>query len=310
MPRWSIHAFTLRQLQYVLAIAEYKSFRRAAEVCAVAQPSLSAQVAQLESALGVAIFERSTRGVTVTRAGSTVIERARRTLLEADDLIGAAQRAQDPLAGTLNLGVIPTVAPYLLPEITGQLRAKFPRLQLLWAEEKTRVLVERIATGELDAGVLAVESEIGELEYQELGRDAFFLAVPSDHRLARGTAPARVDQLEDETVLLLEDGHCFRDQALAVCRRGGADEASVRATSLSTLTQMVAAGTGITFLPQIAIRTENRAGLLVTRAFGPRGPSRTLALAWRKTAPFADTLRALASAISDIVARLSKKPVP
>jgi len=236
-----------------------------------------------------------------------VLERARRTLLDADDLIATAERSRDPLAGTLHLGVIPTVAPYLLPEITGDLRAKFPRLQLLWAEEKTRVLVERIENGELDAGILAVESKIGELEYEELGRDAFFLAVPPGHRLARGSAPARIDQLDNETVLLLEDGHCFRDQVLDVCKRGGADEASVRATSLSTLTQMVAYGTGITFLPQIAIRTENRARLLVTRAFGPRGPSRTLALAWRKSAPFSDTLRPLGAAIAQIVARIASK---
>jgi LysR family hydrogen peroxide-inducible transcriptional activator len=302
--RYSTHAFTLRQLQYALAVAEYKNFRKAAEACAVAQPSLSAQVAQLEAALGVAIFERTARGVSVTRAGSSVLERARRTLLEADDLVATAERSRDPLAGLLNIGVIPTVAPYLLPEITGELRAKFPRLQLFWLEDKTRVLVERIASGELDAAVLALESELGELEYEELGRDPFLLAVPAGHRLARGTAPARIEQLQDETVLLLEDGHCFREQALAVCRRGGAEEASLRATSLSTLTQMVASGAGITFLPQIAVATENRASLLVTRAFGPRGPARTLALAWRKTAPFADTLRALAEAMRGIVRRV------
>ena len=188
------------------------------------------------------------------------------------------------------------------------LRQKFPRLRLLWAEEKTRVLVERIAAGELDAGILAVESEIGDLEYAALGRDLFHLAVPGDHRLARGTQTVRVDQLEDEIVLLLEDGHCFREQALDVCRRGGAAEASVRATSLSTLTQMVAGGMGITFLPQIAIRTENRASSLVTRSFGARGPFRTLALAWRKTAPCADTLGPLAEAIRIIVGRLGAKP--
>src|SRR4051794_6144015 len=120
--RWSIHAFTLRQLQYALAIAEHKNFRKAAEACAVAQPSLSAQVAQLEAALGLTLFERSARGVTVTRAGSSVLDRARRTLLEADDLIATAERARDPFAGELSIGVIPTVAPYLLPEITGELR--------------------------------------------------------------------------------------------------------------------------------------------------------------------------------------------
>jgi LysR family hydrogen peroxide-inducible transcriptional activator len=305
MSRWSPHPVTLRQLQYVVAVAEFKSFRRAAEACAVAQPSLSAQVAQLEGALGLPIFERSARGVAVTKAGAALLERARRTLLDADDLLAIAERSRDPLSGTLNIGVIPTVAPYLLPEISTELRQKFPRLRLLWAEEKTRVLVERIATGELDAGILAAESELGELDSVPLGRDAFYLAVPGDHRLARGTQAVKIDQLEDETVLLLEDGHCFRDQALDVCRRGGAAEASVRATSLSTLTQMVAGGMGITFLPQIAIRTENRANSLVTRPFGARGPSRTLVLGWRKTAPFADALRPLAEAIRGIVLRVT-----
>jgi len=307
MNRWAPHPVTLRQLQYVLAVAEFKSFRRAAEACAVAQPSLSAQIAQLEAALGVAIFERLPRGVALTQAGSAVLERARRTLLEADDLQLTAERARDPLSGTLTIGVIPTVAPYLLPEIGPALRAKFPRLQLLWVEEKTRTLVEGIAAGNLAAAIVALESELGDLESEPLGRDAFVLAFPPEHRLARASAPARIDQLEDETVLLLEDGHCFRDQALSVCRRVRAEEASVRATSLSTLAQMVAGGTGITFLPELALRTENRTRALRTLPFGPRGPARHLALAWRKTAPFADALRAIAEVIRGGVARLTQE---
>jgi LysR family hydrogen peroxide-inducible transcriptional activator len=304
MARWSTHPFTLRQMQYALAIAEFKSFRRASEACAVAQPSLSAQISQLESALGVALFERGARGVSVTRAGAEVLDRMRRTTLAADDLAATAERSRDPSAGTLSIGVIPTVAPYLLPEITSELRAQFPHLQLLWAEEKTRALLERIAEGGLDAGILALESELGDLEYEQLGRDPFLLAVPAGHRLARTTTAARIDQLADETVLLLDDGHCFRDQALAVCRRAGAAASSVRATSLPTLTQMVAGGNGITILPQIAIRTENKAGLLMIRPFGPRGPSRTLVLAWRKSAPFSELLRQLSRAIRKVVARL------
>lgn len=300
----------MRQLQYLLAVAEFRNFRRAAEACAVAQPSLSAQIAQLESALGLVIFERAARGVSITKAGVAVLERARRTLLEADDLLAIARGSRDPLSGPLNIGVIPTVAPYLLPEISSELRDRFPRLRLLWSEEKTTTLVARIAAGELDAGILALESELGDLELAELGRDAFFLAVPGDHRLARGRQAVRLDQLAEETVLLLEDGHCFRDQALAVCRSSGADEASVRATSLSTLTQMVAGGMGITLLPQIAIRTENRARALVTRPFVARGPSRTLVLAWRKTAPFGESLRPLADAVRAIVRRVASTPSP
>jgi LysR family hydrogen peroxide-inducible transcriptional activator len=297
MSRWSPHPVTLRQLQYVLAVAEFKSFRKAAEACAIAQPSLSAQVAQLESALGVQIFERLPRGVEVTEAGAAVLDRARRTIVEADDLVGVAGRARDPHAGALRIGVIPTVAPYLLPEIAPVLRAKFPKLVLFWEEEKTRSLIERIDAGGLDAGILAAESDMGDLVFEPLGRDAFFLAVPKGHRLAASAGPVRLDQLEGETVLVLEDGHCFRDQALEVCHRAGADEASVRATSLSTLAQMVVSGAGVTLLPRIAVATENRARGLVIRPFGVRGPSRTLALAWRKTSARADVLKSAAGVI-------------
>lgn len=305
MSRWSPHPITLRQLQYVVAVAEHRSFRRAAEACAVAQPSLSSQIAQLETALGVRIFERLPRGVIVTDAGVPILDRARRTLLDAEDLLATSERARDPLAGILRIGVVPTVAPYLLPEIAPALRARFPRLRFLWFEEKTRALIERVTSGELEAGIAAVGADLDGLEQEELGRDPFLLAMPLGHRLARGTSPARPAQLEGETVLLLDDGHCFRDQALAVCQRVRAEEASVRATSLSTLAQMVAGGEGITLLPSIAVASENRTGGLVLRSFGARGPSRTLALAWRATAPVGDALRAIAETIRPVVTRLA-----
>lgn len=307
MRRWAPHPVTLRQLQYALAVAEFRSFRRAAEACAIAQPSLSIQIAQLEASLGVHLFERLTRGIVVTEAGAAVLERARRTVLEADDLVAAAERASVGRAATLHVGVIPTVAPYLLPEVAPELRAKHPEFRVFWEEDKTKTLVGHVEAGELDAAILAVESEIGELAYEELGKDAFFLAVPANHKLARGQAPARLDQLEGQTVLVLEDGHCFRDQALAVCHRAGADEASVRATSLSTLAQMVVGGTGITLLPRLAIGTENRAGGLVIRPFGARGPSRTLALAWRKTMPATVALRTLAKTIASVMTELAAR---
>jgi len=307
MSRWSPHPVTLRQLQYALAVAEHRSFRRAAEACAVAQPSLSLQVAQLESALGVVLFERLPRGVVVTEAGALLLERARRTVVDADDLVASAERARDPLSGTLRIGLIPTVAPYLLPSLAPALRARYPRLSLVWLEDKTRVLLERIAAGELEAGVVAAESQLGELMHEELGRDPFWLALPPGHKLARTNAPARAAELDGETVLLLDDGHCFRDQALAVCARVGAEEASIRATSLSTLAQMVAGGAGITLLPSIAVETENRAGGLRTRPFGARGPARTLALVWRKTAPCVPALRALVEPMRAAVAALSQR---
>lgn len=308
MRRWAPHPVTLRQLQYALAIAEHGTFRKAAEACAIAQPSLSAQVAQLEDALGVRLFERLPRGVVVTEAGAAILDRARRTILEADDLVSTAARTRDPLSGTLRVGVIPTVAPYLLPDIATTMRSGYPALKLIWSEEKTRDLVARVLSGELDAGILALESDLADLETAMLGRDAFFLAVPSSHKLAKPThkgAPAKLDDLEGETVLLLDDGHCFRDQALAICTRIGAEEASMRATSMSTLTQMVAGGVGITLLPQIALATENRARSLVVRPFGPRGPARTLVLAWRKTSAVAPSLRAVAITMRSAIEKLT-----
>jgi LysR family hydrogen peroxide-inducible transcriptional activator len=235
--------------------------------------------------------------VTVTEAGRDLLARAERTLLAADELVASAEGRRDPEGGTLRVGVIPTVAPYLLPELMPLLRKRYPRLQFVWVEEKTAPLLARLEAGALDAGILALDEELGDLQHAELGRDPFLLAVPTGHRLARPGAPAQLEHLDGETVLLLDDGHCFRDQVLSVCQRAGADEASVRATSLSTLAQMVAGGAGITLLPRLAIATENRARGLVTRPFGPRGPSRTLGLVWRRTFPGAATVAAIAAVI-------------
>ncbi|HVY26007.1 MAG TPA: LysR substrate-binding domain-containing protein [Polyangiaceae bacterium] len=311
MRRWAPHPLNLRQLQYALAVAELRSFRKAAEACAVAQPSLSQQIAQLESTLGVRLFERLPRGVLVTEAGAAVLERAQQALLHVDDLVQSAERLREPFAGTLRVGVIPTVAPYLLPEIAPQLRSAYPRLSLLWEEDKTHVLLDKLGTGELDAGILALGTEgFEELEHVVVGRDAFYLVAPRDHELARhAKKPLRLDALDGESVLLLDDGHCFRDQALSVCQRVGAAEASVRATSISTLAQMVAGGIGITLLPGIALRTENRARSLAVRSFGARGPARTLVLAWRKTSPGSATWRKIGATVSDSY-RLSKSCNP
>src|ERR671925_1279283 len=157
--------FTLRQLQYVVAVAEMLSFRRAAERCNVSQPSLSAQVAELETALGFSLFERDRRGVLVTAAGQEIISRARRVLVEADDFVETANRFLDPLAGTLRIGVIPTIGPYLLPRVVPALRKAYPRMMLIWIEDKTEVLVRRVAHGDLDAALLALESDLGDLEH-------------------------------------------------------------------------------------------------------------------------------------------------
>jgi LysR family hydrogen peroxide-inducible transcriptional activator len=292
--RTSPYPVSLRQLQYVAAVAEARSFRRAAEACAVSQPSLSAQVAEAERALGVRLFERDRRRVLVTAAGETLVARARRVLVEADDLLEAARRHADPLAGTVRIGVIPTIGPYLLPRIVPALRERLPALLVLWQEDRTAALVGRVAAGELDAALLAREADLRDLVQAEIAADPFVLAAPRGHPLARGAGPLPAEALEGERVLLLDEGHCLREQALAVCSRAGADELGFRATSLSTLVQMVASGAGVTLLPQIAIDSEAGRARLRTRPFAPPAPGRTLVLAWRRGAAREAALRAIA----------------
>ncbi|HVZ74973.1 MAG TPA: LysR substrate-binding domain-containing protein [Polyangia bacterium] len=291
------HAFTLRQLQYAIAVAEELSFRRAAARCHVSQPSLSAQIAQLERALDVPLFERSRRKVLVTAAGRALIERARRLLVDADDLAAAGQRASDPFAGTLRVGVIPTLAPYLLPAVAPALRAAFPRLVLAWREEKTEVLVAALEAGALDAALVALEADLGAVEHEVVARDPFVLAVPADHPLARRSGPVDAGDLRGAEVLLLDDGHCFRDQALEVCASSRAREGEFRATSLTTLVQMVAGGAGLTMLPSIAVATEVGRAAVRVRPLASSHAHRTIALVWRKHSPLAPALRKLAAVV-------------
>ncbi|MEO0421038.1 MAG: LysR substrate-binding domain-containing protein [Pseudomonadota bacterium] len=290
----SPHALSLRQLQYVVAVDEMRNFRRAAELCHVSQPSLSAQLAQLEEALGVKVFERSRRQVLPTTAGEELIRRARRVLLEADDLLEAAQRLGDPLAGTLRIGVIPTVSPYMLPDTAPRITHAHPQLTIRWIEDKTPTLVERLARGELDAALLALEADIGVLEHAEVARDHFYVAAPEDHTIAESQAPVTLDALDEEQVLLLDDGHCLRYQTLQLCQHAGVEELGFRATSLSTLVQMVASGAGITLLPALAIPTEVARGRLTIRPIASPPPYRTLALVWRPASPMTEALKELA----------------
>ncbi len=286
---------SLRQLQYLVAVADLGGFRRAADACGVAQPSLSVQVAGAEAALGLQIFERDRRTVTVSRAGALVIAQARQVLLAARDLGERARQAADPFQGTLRLGVIPTIGPYLLPEITPALARAFPRLTLQWTEARTGDLVQRVRNGALDCALLALESEIGDVEYEVLGRDRFVLAAAAGHPLMKTGGRANAGVLSGASVLLLDEGHCFRDQALNVCAQSGAREHSFRATSLATLVQMVSAGAGVTLLPSIAVPVENRRGQLRVRRFVSPEPGRTLALAWRRGCALRTPLRALAA---------------
>jgi LysR family transcriptional regulator, hydrogen peroxide-inducible genes activator len=291
------YPLTLRQLQYVLAVAEARSFRRAAELCHVSQPSLSQQVADVERALGVRLFERDRRRVLVTAAGEALLSRARRVLVEADDLVESALRLSDPLSGTLRIGVLPTVGPYLLPGAAPALRRALPKLQVVWEEDRTAALVRRVSAGELDAALVAREADLADLAQAELVSDPFVLAAPPGHPLARGRGPVRIADLRGERVLLLDDGHCLRDQALEVCARGRAEELGFRATSLPTLVQMVASGAGVTLLPRLAVEAESGRARLRIRPFARPAPGRTLVLAWRRGTAVEPALQAVAEAI-------------
>lgn len=293
------HLFTLRQLQYLLAVADTLSFRRAAEMCHVSQPSLSAQISELEDRLGVRAFERDRRRVLLTAAGRELVDRARRVVAEADELVAAARRAGDPLAGTLRLGVIPTISPYLLPSVTPRLRTRFPRLTVAWIEEKTDLLLHNLEAGALDAALVALEADLGDVEHEVIARDPFVLVAPKDHPLGRGKAAAVPADLRGAEVLLLDEGHCFRNQALELCGKVRARPADFRATSLTTLVQMVAGGAGLTLLPALAVPTEARRARLAVRPFAVPAPARTVALVWRKGSPLAAALRAVAGAIRE-----------
>jgi LysR family transcriptional regulator, hydrogen peroxide-inducible genes activator len=288
---------SLRQLQYIVAVAECGSFRRAAEACHVAQPSLSAQVGVAEQALGVQLFERTGRRVRVPPAAAPLIAQARRVLMAAGDLQEIARQRADPFRGTLRLGVIPTICPYLLPDLAPALARDYPDMTVDWSEERTARLVEQLKEGAIDAAIVALEADLRGLAHESLGWDPFFVAAAPGHRLARGHKKARVTpkDLDGERVFLLDEGHCFRDQVLQLCTRAGARETGFRATSLATLVQMVSASGGVTLLPSIALPVENRRSQLTLRRFAAPGPGRTLALAWRRGSALRTPLVRIAS---------------
>src|SRR3546814_4083286 len=237
----------LRDLRYLAAVAEHRHFGKAAEACFVSQPTLSTQLKKLEQELGVQLVERNPGHILLTEAGERVLERAQVMLRAADDIRSIARRAADPDAASLRIGLIPTLAPYLLPHVVPELHERFPKVELLLVEEKTEVVLQRLREGRLDAGVLALPVPDEHLHVEPLFEEDFLLAVPCEHHLATTTAPVDPRVLVDEQVLLLEEGHCLRDQALAVCQMAGASERSgCRATSMEPLRRMVAGGVGVT----------------------------------------------------------------
>jgi len=289
----------LKDLGYLVAVADTRHFGRAAQRSFVSQPTLSAQLKKLEEYLGVQLIERAPKRVQLTAAGEEIVERARRILEASDEIVELARGHRDPLAGRLRLAMLPTIGPYLLPHVAGRLRKSLPRLELMLYEYQTDPMLAKLHSGEIDVGILALPLPMDGLESQELYKEPFSVAVPASHRLAQ-RASIKVDDLANETLLLLEDGHCLRDQALDICSSTSVHEKQdFRATSLETLRQMVAAGVGITLLPELAGRgAYGNARGVVIRPFARPAPTRTIGAVWRKSTARRGAILALCKQIA------------
>jgi LysR family hydrogen peroxide-inducible transcriptional activator len=295
----------LRDLRYLVAVGDLRHFGRAAEACFVSQPTLSTQIKKLEDFLGVQLIERTNKQVMLTPVGANVVERARQVLHEVDDLVELCRASRDPLAGELRLGFIPTVAPYILPHLVPALRAKYPRLKPLLYEDQTARLVERLRRGELDAALMAVPVDAADLRCEILFAEPFVVALPSEHALSAKSQLALAD-LKEQRVLLLDEGHCLREQALDICSLVGArHEDEFRATSLETLRQMVLSGAGVTLLPGLAAELSLAPvppGALELRPFEAPRPERQMAFYWRKGAARETAVEALSALVRELPA--------
>jgi LysR family hydrogen peroxide-inducible transcriptional activator len=284
----------LRDLRYLLAVAEHEHFGRAAKACGISQPTLSVQVRKLEEMLGVTLFERTSKAVAPTEVCAQLIGHARAAVAEAEAMLSVARNLRDPLAGRFRLGIIPTLAPYLLPLVFAPLRAALPALDVEPWEDQTTALLERLRAHELDAALLATEPDGPDLVSQTLFDEPFLAALPPEHPLASCTSVDEADLAKD--ILVLADGHCLRDQALAACGHNGALGGALRASSLSTLLNMVAAGYGTTLIPGLAAGAAQDAGIVLRPLSAAAG--RTVRIAWRSHYP----RRAAAVAVGAVIA--------
>jgi len=292
----------LKDLKYLVALADTGHFGRAAERTFVSQPTLSAQLKKLEEYLGVKLVERQPNNVQLTEVGKEVVVRARRMLGEGDEIIALARNNTDPFAGRLKMALIPTIGPYLLPRVMQKIRKALPHLSLLLYEHQTEPLLKRLRDGEIDLGIVALPTAPDGLDVRELYKEVFTVALPDGHPLTQKST-IKTQDLKGHTLLLLEDGHCLRDQALSVCRLVGTEAAEMQATGMPTLCQMVATGLGVTLLPESAVVLEARPGTgLTTRPFAPPVPARTIGLVWRRTSPADDLYRELSRLLSDTLA--------
>jgi len=288
-----MHSVTLKQLRYFHALAREQHFGRAADACSVTQPALSMQIQELEASLGLDLVERTRAGVKLTAKGEQIAERAQRILNDVHDLVDFARQSAGVLSGRLRLGLIPSVAPYLLPPLLPLLKAQHPDLELHLRETQTETLVHELVEGKLDVLLLALPVKHHDIETLTLFEDRFLLALPKTQNLS-GRLKATPDLVKGERLLLLEEGHCLRDQALTYCSLKHVDTINTfGASSLSTIAEMVAGGLGITLLPELCVSVEERGRDIKLMRFVDPEPSRTIGLVWRHSSPRADDYRAL-----------------
>ncbi|PID45295.1 MAG: DNA-binding transcriptional regulator OxyR [Proteobacteria bacterium] len=292
----------LRDLEYLDAIQKYTHFGRAAEACHVSQPTLSAQLRKLEKQLGLTLVERHPRNVMLTDAGMTLAEKAREVLQSARAFEDTARTLSDPLAGDLKIGLIPTLAPYLLPHITSEITNAMPQLQLYLFEKQTKVLLQDLDKGDMDILILPwLDDEMKRFEHYKLMDEALVLASPPDHPLSH-KPDLQLSDLRDETILALEDGHCLRDQAIGYCFTAGVDEDKrFQATSLETLRYMVASGAGITLLPKLSVINQLESPTICYTEFAAPQPTREIAAVVRANYPRREAVRTLVGVVRHVV---------
>ena len=293
---------TMKQLQYLTALADTRHFARAAERCHITQSTLSAGIRDLETVLGTPVAERSNRHVLMTRVGAEIAERAKALLRDAEEVMEIARAARDPMTGELRLGVIPTISPFYLPRVLPALRERFQDLTVYLREEQTAPLLGRLEDGEIDAGLIALPYDTGDLITEAIFEDEFLFACPQTHPLA-GAATVHPETLTDENLLLLEEGHCLRGHALDACELGDKrTRAQFEASSLQTLIHMVAAGIGVTLVPRLAVEAGILQGTNIALSPLATPAFREIGLAWRPTSPKADEHCLLAEALCQLAA--------
>ncbi len=293
----------MRQLRYFDALARLGHFGRAAEACAISQPALSMQIKEMEEALGGVLLERNARQVVLTRFGEQLAERVREILRSVDELGDFARASRDKLTGRLRLGMIPTIAPYLLPKVIGSLTRKHPEIDIHVRESKTPTLIEELVEGRLDAAIVALPVSEPSLTEVALFAENFLLVRPPEYE---GAAVPSGEMLREMRLLLLEEGHCFRDQALSFCNMQAPRE-MLDASSLSTLVQMVGAGMGVTLIPEMAVGVETRSASVSLARFADPQPQRTVGMVWRKTSPLAKQLMQISEIVGSAAQGLRKQ---